>query len=333
MAIFPFLTLLLLFNSTTLQTNAFELTALLTEPLKLLLQHAWNDINPHSLNNKINAAFKGIQEIKNGLELMKIEILYGDSVKRIEFFIDEYNEKQGNVNQNMAEHMVNDASDNGFNYILRDLNSMMVGKDTLFTDESIFEAVAVTAKDTYSACIEIQGAWNYLSGLWISGHSVWSQAYRTLNRNFEEKVIEKKNETNDGLDIQLPFRNKAFNSRCTYDHCYEYGKIYTFSTVTKTKGVESTEGCNNLCMVETNCNLWTFNGPKNECYMYEEDNGSNEVTNMDVVSGPKVCVKGEESLSIFGLAFHWSICLVVFFSILGLAVLCCFCFCCCALFS
>ena len=137
MAILPFLFILFIFGCSS-ETHAFAIPS----PLEKLLELSWDAVNPNSLDNKIDEVVKGINDIKSELQLAEIAILYSASVKRIEFFIDEYNIAGGEIDKYLAEAMVADWDPDGFHYTLRDLKNMAIGHDTLFAEESIFEVVA-----------------------------------------------------------------------------------------------------------------------------------------------------------------------------------------------
>jgi len=262
-----------------------------------LLQMAWDQINPYSINNKIKDISSQLKYVKTKLEKIEHTVIFGKYIKTIEYLIEKYNDGTENEKEILANTALSYGSD-GFDKSLSSLEEMMDGTSNIFAEGSIFQVIA--NDEDGDVCTNIDGAWKYLTGLWTVGHAVWAQTYKIKHKTgYTTFTANLKNTAESSLSKFEEVKDLVYPDYC---HCFEKGVYYAemdFLTGKKmpTEAI-SAMNCQTLCQQDSDCKAFTFIQSQQKCYKHTHDENESEVHEDtqsfevdDIVSGPKVCSK------------------------------------------
>ena len=116
-------------------------------PLGSMIKKAWDSYNPYSLNNMVQEMRETMEQLKEELRWLEMEILYSDELATIDYLIQKY-EEVGGSSTSAATQWANTAKEmgsDGFDKTLKSLKEMILGEGGFFADTSIFEVTASNA--------------------------------------------------------------------------------------------------------------------------------------------------------------------------------------------
>ena len=237
-----------------------------------ILGMAWDKVNPYSLDNQIKAVYSELKNIKTEIDKLEHAVVFGRDVKTVEYLIEKYKDIEGNGNEKDKWAQTALAfDDGGFDKSLTLLEEMMDGSSHLFAEGSIFQKLANDEES--NVCEDIEGAWEYLSGLWVVGHAVWTRAYQIRKPlTYETFAEEKKSYAETKLRNFEVIKDLATPDHC---HCYYQGLFLTHvDYIIGNKApiqTGSATACQRQCVADSKCKFFTFVKSSQKCFRIAND--------------------------------------------------------------